>query len=187
MKIKSGYSLAIFVTFCATAPFAMGADAPARQDLFYYGDARVLDLSSGKKETQKLLLEKILDPQAGMMTEIACFQEPGKPPRISRVYMKVSGSSVTISDTSADQPGKLSGTGSLHGRDWNWDFLEFSMNIYGVRVEDVNFVVKDKLIARKRIFLANGTPVQLWETEMTATKPEDYQKRYKKMGCDTTK
>jgi len=157
---------------------------PVRQHLFYYGDARILTLSSGEMETQKILLEKILDPQAGMITEIACFQEQGKPPRISPIYMKVSGSSVTISDTLAkDRPRGLSGTGKLHGKDWDWDFLEFSMSIHGVRVEDVNFVVKNKLIARKRIFLANGTPVQLWETEMTATKPEDYQKRYKEMGC----
>jgi len=183
MKIRICCTLAVLSAFCAGAAPAKGADQPSRQDLFYYGDARVLDLSSGRTETQKILLEKIVDPQAGLLTEIACFQEPGKPPRISPVYMKVDGSSVTISDAADGKSGRLTGTGLLHGSGWNWNFLEFTMSIFGVRVEDVNFVVKDKLIARKRIFLASGAPVQLWETEMTATTPEAYQERYKKLGC----
>ncbi|MCX5785159.1 MAG: hypothetical protein NTX59_05685 [Elusimicrobia bacterium] len=184
MKIKIWCLLAAVAVFCAGVPPARGASEPARQNLFYYGNARILDLFSGRTGTQKLLLEKIIDPQGGMITETACFQEPGKQPRISPVYMKVTGSSVTITDTlAAGESSKLTGTGSLHGRDWDWNFLEFSMSIAGVRVEDVNFVVKDKLIARKRIFLPNGAPVQLWETEMTATNHEDYQKRYKTMGC----
>jgi len=163
---------------------AAGTNAPARQDLFYYGSARILDLFSGGTNTQKVLLEKIIDPQAGMLIETACFQEHGKAPGSSPVYMKVSGSSVTISDTlAADKPGKLTGTGILHGRNWDWNYLEFSMNFSGVKIEDVNFVIKNKLIARKKIFMANGAPIQLWETEMTVIKPEEYQKRFKDMGC----
>ncbi len=184
MKIIKNSFLILLFAFCTSIAITKGADAPSRQDLFYYGDARILNLSSGATATQRIVMKKTLDPQAGILTEIACFQEEGKPPRISPVYMRVTGSSVTISDTlSADQPDKLTGTGVLHGRDWDWNFLEFSMNIYGVKVEDVNFVVKNQLIARKRIFLPNGTPFQLWETEMTATAPEDYQKRYTEMGC----
>ena len=175
---------AILVAFCAAGLAAMGNDAPPRQDLFYYGNARITDLFSGRANTQKILLEKVVDPQAGMLIEMACFQEHGKVPRSSPVYMKVSGSSVTISDTlTADKPGILTGTGRLHGKNWDWNYLEFSMSYSRVKIEDVNFVVKDKLIARKKIFMSDGTPVQLWETELTLIKPEDYQERYKSMGC----
>lgn len=182
---KAQYSSAvIFAALCTAVPFARGADTSSRQDLFYYGDDRVLDLFSGRTAKHKIILEKILDPQAGMITETACFQEKGKPAILSPTYMRVSGSSVTISDTlSADQPGKLTGVGSLYGSAWDWNFLKFSMDYSGVRIEDVNFVVKDKLIARKQVFLADGTPIQLWEVEMTAIKAEDYKRRYKSMGC----
>lgn len=184
MRFALPSRLVLAAVLFAAVPAASGADAPASRKLFYSGEARVFNLYTGQTATQAILLEKILDPQAGLITELACYQEKGKPPQLSAVYMLVSGSSVTVSDVLApDKPGKLTGTGQLSGPAWNWNFLELSMNLNGVSIKDVNFAVKDKLIARKQIFLANGRPIQLWEAELTSLAPEDYKSKYKAMGC----
>src|SRR5689334_18534866 len=65
-----------------------------------------------------------------------------------------------------EKPNKLKGTGSLSGKDWDWNFLSFSMNYQSCpspqcssRVADVNLVVRgqrddgvsfEQLIARKQ-------------------------------------
>lgn len=170
--------------YSAIAFLACGSALAAEKKVIRYeGVARIISLTTGVEQSQPLLLTKTLDPQTGYLIEIACVKESNAQPRLSAVYMKVSGNKLAISD-SMEAPKYLSGTGEVAGEDWNWSFLKFSMSAGPVRIEDVNFVVPGKLIARKQIFLvASGLPVQLWETEMNEISEKQFQSAYQAMNC----
>lgn len=163
--------------------FYSAAHATEKKVIRYEGVAKIISLTTGVEQSQPLLLTKTLDPQSGYLVEIACVKEANGQTRLSAVYMKVDGDNLTISD-SLGAPKYLSGTGKVVGENWNWNFLKFSMNAGPVHIEDVNFVVPGKLIARKQIFLAaTGLPIQLWETEMNEISEERFQSASQAMNC----
>ncbi len=173
--------------FLFTAVLALlsceSAYAVSKKVIHYEGVARTISLPSGVEQLQPLLLAKTLDPSADLIIEIACVKESNNQIRLSTVYMKVNGNKLTISD-SMGAPKYLSGTGEATGEAWNWSFFKFSMDAGPVRIEDVNFAVPGKLIARKQIFLkATDQPVMLWEVEMSETSEEKFQSAYKAMNC----
>ncbi len=150
---------------------------------WYEGMARIIDLTTGIQRTDPLLVQKTIDPNTGYIIEIACFQGTDKKVRLFPVYMKVNGNKLVISNNSGE-PKFLSGTGEVFGENWNWSYLKFSMEVGPVRIEDANFVVPGKLIARKQIFIKNtNTPVQLWDVEMTELHQDQFLQSSERMGC----
>lgn len=157
--------------------------AAASKTLWYEGVASITDLGTGNVKQQRLVLAKTLDADSGFLVEIACVEEDTSSTRLSAVYMKVDGHKLSISD-SKGAPKYLSGTGEVMGEDWNWNYLKFSMNAGPVVIEDANFVVPGKLIARKQIFMkSTGLPVQLWETEMKEIPESQFQTLSRSMNC----
>ncbi len=178
------FSLVFILLFSSLSSFG---DAASTKTLYYFGEARILNLISGESQTQTVLLAKTMSPSTSTLSELACIQQGKNPAEFSPVYMKVTGNTLKISDTlDTEHPNKLSGTGRVSGADWNWNYLKFSM-LYsnGVKIEDVNFVVKDILIARKQMFLPSGSPFSLWEAEIKETDQESFQKHLSEMGCPT--
>lgn len=154
--------------------------------ILYQGDARLVSLSDGSVQIEQVLLRKTLDDQTSTLTEIACFKDPGKPAVVSPVYMKVSGSSMQISDQTDFSQGKLSGTGTLEGPAWGWNVLRWEMKYQTpagtVGVIDVNFIVGNRLIGRKQMFF-NSQPFRLWEAELTEVSTSDFQAQAISLGC----
>jgi len=160
------------------------AASPTRSDVYYAGTAQILNLISGATSTEDVIFERIVDPDAKMLIELACVKSPGKPAALSPVYMKVDGSNLKIADTQdVDHPGAVQGTGTVAGEPWRWNYLKFSMTAYGARVEDANFLVGNMLIARKQIFLDNGTPLELYDINASLIDATTYQDKYSAMGC----
>jgi len=182
------------------------------QQLVYYSpQARKIFLATapgfkaGTTATEKVLMVKTLDRQKGRFKELACISDGSLPPYISPVYMKVEGSRISaISDTpDFEKPDKLTGTGSLSGKDWDWNFLSFSFNYQTCpspqcrsRVTDVNLVVRgqrddgvafEQLIGRKQLFLADGSPFELYDLEMDKISLERGKALYGEMGCPAAK
>lgn len=189
-------SAGLLVAIVATVKTSAFAEVPHLTINHYLGSARVINLITGAQSSQKVLLTKTLDPLRSAASEISCYQPEGKSAALSKVYMSIQGNSLTIADAEdVTKPDALTGTGTLYGEPWNWNYLKFSMNFIGqgfkVRVEDVNFHVKDRLIARKQLFsIPNGspadfagTPIQLWEGEVTAVNLETYQNAWQAMAC----
>ena len=178
-----------------------------QQIVYYSPQARKIFLATvpgfkaGTSATEKVLMVKTLDRQNGRFKEVACVSDGSQPAYISPVYMKVEGNRISaISDTpDFEKPNKLTGTGSLSGEDWDWNFLSFSMNYQtcpspqcSSRVTDVNFVVRgqrddgvtfEQLIGRKQLFLANGSPFELYDLEMDKISFDRGKALYGEMGC----
>jgi hypothetical protein len=164
------------------------AQADGQKTLHYQGTARIINLDDGSQTGEQVLLKKIYDPHASILSEIACYKGAGKASAILPVYMKISGNTMQISDKSDFAPGKLSGAGNLQGSAGDWTFLKWSMEYQtqnGVAtVEDVNFVVGNQLIGRKQMFF-KGHPFQLWDIEMTGISQTEFEVQAKLMGCPT--
>lgn len=124
-----------------------------------------------------------MDSQIRHFIDVAYLQESNSKPRLSAVYMKVSGDKLDISDT-LEGSKYLSGIGEIVGEDWDWNYLKFHMNAGPIRIEDVNFVVPGKLFASKQIFLkATGIPIQKWEVEIEEFFKEKFHAASKAMNC----
>ena len=141
--------------------------------LYYYGMANLTNLQNGKFSSERLLLTKSMLPSKNMIIEVACTKAEGKPAQISPVYMDVTGDRLLISDSEDMKSKKLTGTGEVVGTSWAWEYLYFSMKFEtpggSVGIKDWNFVVGDKLIARKQIFFRdNPIPIQLWDVDTTS-------------------
>jgi hypothetical protein len=206
-------SLTLIVCSLAQAQVRKPADASGgiQQIVYYAPEARKLFLATvpgfkaGITATEKVLMVKTLDRQNGRFKEVACILDGKQPAYISPVYMKVEGSRISaISDTpDFEKPNKLTGMGSLSGKDWDWNFLSFSMNYQtcpspqcSSRVADVNFVVRgqrsdgvtfEQLIARKQLFLADGSPFELYDVEMDKISLDRGKVLYGEMGCPEAK
>jgi len=160
--------------------------AIADVSVLYTGTARLLNLSNGQTSTEEVFLRKTLAPESSTITEIACVLRPNEKPKFSQIYMKVEGEKITAISDKTDFTGNLSGTGSLQGEAWNWNFFKFSMSMkfgeHQARIEDVNFVVGNRLIARKQIYF-DEVPTQLWEIEMDGVASEVFEKLAEKANC----
>jgi hypothetical protein len=172
-------TIAIFAFYFSTA----FADLPGARTQYFAGEARVLTLRSGVTLTQTVLLAKKYDPANSTLSEIACYKTGASVPELLPVYMKVSNDQLTVSDSPDFKSRILTGTGSVQGTAWDWEFLKFSMD-FGpdVHIEDVNFSVRNQLIARKQIFY-KGSPVQLWEVEANLISMPEFQKKRAEMNC----
>jgi len=175
-----------FVALSALA-LSSGVSALASpKEILYSGDARLTNLTDGSVSTEQVLLRKTLDDRASTLTEVACYRDPGKPAVISPVYMKVSGTSMQVSDQQDFSAGKLTGTGTLQGSSWDWNLLRWNMKYQTpaglVEILDVNFVVGNRLIGRKQMFF-NGQPFRLWEAEMEEVSAAEFQSQATAMGC----
>lgn len=158
--------------------------------LYYYGIANLTDLQSGRTSNEKILLKKSLLPSKNLIVEVACTQEPGQPAQISPVYMVVTGNRLVISDSEDLKSKKLTGTGQVTGSSWAWEYLYFSMKFETpggtVGIEDWNFSVGKKLLARKQIFFRdNPLPIQLWDVETTEITHAEHERVFAEMGCPT--
>lgn len=166
--------------------FLLTSGIEAQTVLLYSGTARVTDLQTGTITYEELILKKIFAPENNLLTELACVAKPGKPSSLSPVYMKIEGQKITSISNRPDFSGNLSGTGTLSGQSWNWNYLNFSMRMKlgenEIRIEDGNFVVNDSLIARKQIFF-NGIPVQLWDVETKLMTEETFKEMAAKHQC----
>ena len=101
----------------------------------------------------------------------------------------------TISDSPDFNSKSLTGTGKLRGNPWDWSYLTFDMvysgDKFSMKIDDANFVVGNQLIGRKQFFYRNpspspnevGTPVELWDIEMTQIDQATYALHGKEMGC----
>jgi hypothetical protein len=178
-------SLALSAGPGSIGPASVRADEAPRSRLLYSGQARVLNLLSGQVSSQAVLLEKVIDPTRSSLTETACVQDPGKPAQVSPVYVRISGETGIVSDDPSFGPaGSLRGSGVLKGTPWNWSYLKFTLTWKNaVTIEDSNFVVGNQLVARKQLFLPDGTPLELWESELTAVSDDAYRVLFAKMGC----
>src|SRR5215510_2757886 len=193
MFLRKVSPLLVSLTLIGFSPASAQVTTPAdvsngvQQIVYYSPQARKIFLATvpgfkaGTSATEKILMVKTLDRQNGRFKEVACVSDGSQPAYISPVYMKVEGNRISaISDTpDFKKPNKLTGTGSLSG---DWNFLSFLMNYQtcpsqqcSSRVTDVNFVVRgqrddgvtfEQLIGRKQLFLANGSPFELYDAEM---------------------
>lgn len=156
---------ATFLSLLSSSPMM------AATTFYYSGTARVLDLNSGVQSTEDVFLKKTLSPESEMITEVGCVLRAGQQPSLSPVYMKVAGEKIiAMSNSPIFSGGNLSGKGELQGENWKWSYLKFTMfwefdGGHKVRIEDVNFVVTDHLVARKQLFY-DERPIQLWDIEM---------------------
>lgn len=191
MSIVSTLLMTISAIILTAAAYSSAAVADVVQndhDLYYAGDARIMDLFTGATQTQKVILKKSMLPSQSMFMEIACIQSADKPAEISPVYMRVVDTSFEISDTiHFDNTGKLSGKGELAGPVWDWTTLKFHM-VYKdgekqAKIEDVNFVVGTRLIARKQLYLPDGRGFQLYELEMEQIDLPGFTSRAQQMQC----
>lgn len=163
-----------------------------RTDLYYYGEGRIVSLFDGSRSTETILLKKSTIPSENLISEIACVVKPDGKTILSPVYLRVDAATNSFQiSTSLDAaaPSNLSGTGTLQGEPWNWKTLRFDMVMNtprgNVTIKDSNWVVGDKLIARKEILLSNGMPVQLWETEAQVITQAEFEKRRAELACPT--
>lgn len=93
-------SIAIFlIAALATLVSGRAAAQEALVTQYYYASARCLVLASGQSSPEEVLLVRTLDPARGMITEIACLRDPGRPTFVSPIFMKVIGNEIRISDT----------------------------------------------------------------------------------------
>ena len=176
--------------------------------LAYYSDAArkyfmatVPGFQAGTQATEKVLMVKTLDSQNGRFREVACINDGKQPAYVSPVYMKVDGNKISaISDTpDFSNPNKLTGTGTLSGNAWDWNYLTFSM-VYQTcpspqcksQVNDANFVVRgqgrdgtpfEQLIGRKQLFLGNGSLFELYDLEMDKITLDQGLAKFSEMGC----
>lgn len=164
------------------------AETPTQSTVYYSGTAQILNLFSGITTSESLIMERIVDPQASTITELACGKDPGKPTFQSPMYMKISGNSVVLSDTQDfNRPKKVSGTGTVQGQPWIWNYLDFSMTYHSAqgdsKIKDVNFLIANMIVARKQIFTPSGIPAELYDINMTAIDKTTYQNLYDNLGC----
>jgi hypothetical protein len=164
-----------------------------KKNHYYYGHIRITRIPKGVLTQQEVLLLKTMDPANQSFAEIACRKnhqtDPALEPvaTIEPVYMKVSGLRFEIYDRPDFRSDKLSGSGTLEGTPWNWEHLTFSM-LYSdgplrAKIEDANFVTEDQLIARKQLFLADGTPFQVWDGELKSISEKQFDEKLESMKC----
>jgi len=184
MKIIS--TILLFFILQSPLTWSDSSNAPPAKTIQYFsGQSRITNLITGQTGTQDLILIRVIDPLSSMITEIACFKDGNKPAAVSSVYMRVDGQNLTLADTSdVDHPDQLRGTGSVWGKPWNWSYLKFSfIHSSGVRIEDGNWIVGNKIIARKQLFLPNGMPLQLWEAEIPQVDEIIFKTLQQQMEC----
>jgi hypothetical protein len=195
-------ALCLFAACSTTRTNREPTSVQTAQTLYYFAPARITNLDShvgtlGLTHEENVLLAKTLDPIKSEIIEIACV--PSNRVKISPVYMRVSGNTITaISDTPDFNGTKLSGTGTLSGDPWNWNHLTFSMDSAfcpvshpcPAHVDDANFVVQgsgalDQLVGRKQIYSIPGhIPLELYDLEMNRITQDQYDAYYKQFGCD---
>lgn len=166
---------------------ALAQATPVTQ--YYYATARRVVLATGQSSPEEVLLTRTLDPARGMITEIACLRDPGRPTFVSPIFMKVAGNQIRIADTAdVEHPKMVSGTGVLVGAPWHWTYLKMSMTYLpsGATIEDANYITPTGLIGRKSIVSTSGSPVQLYELDMELIPRAQYDERGAAMGCPKT-
>jgi hypothetical protein len=170
-------------TVLSIAFTAFGSNQPQFRTQYYCGNAEILMVEDNEKKTQQVLLAKTYDPQNSLLIEVACLKEEAKLAELSPVYMKVTESAVVISDNKNFAPGALTGTGSLYGNNWDWNYLKFSMK-WGpdIEIKDVNFVTEDKLIAVKKMF-NQGKLLMLWGAEAANITITEFKNKRDELGC----
>lgn len=186
-------SVLFFIGSLATtsAKAANSVSLPPKTTAHYYGQGRILNLKSGTRAIEETLLLRVVDPPNNHLVEVACIRDPGQKATLSATYMLINGNSLTLSDQSDyTQTGKLVGIGQLSGAPWLWNYLKFSMKYYFssspnsfVEIEDVNYLVANQLVARKQLYLEDGSPLELWDAELDSISADDFQARANTMGC----
>lgn len=177
-------ALAVIPAILVTPGVGLAQSAPIVQ--YYYAQAKLINVDSGRTLPEEVLLARTLDPEHNMITEVACLRDPGRPAFLSPIYMRVTGTHLQIADTpDVRHPKTITGTGTVAGPPWHWTYLKFSMVYlpFAAPVEDVNFVTPTQLIGRKQIFSAAGTPVQLYELDMDLITKARYETRRAQLGC----
>jgi hypothetical protein len=154
---------------------------------YYAGEARVISPFGQPEQHQRVLLIREVDQARSRIVETACLLTPGQPPVTSPVYMRVDGTNLSISDAESGSGGHLTGTGRLVGEPWAWRELHFDMTYNGprgaVRIEDLNLMLPGRLLARKRISVAGGPIVQLWEGEVPEVAEAPFRAEWTRAGC----
>jgi hypothetical protein len=167
----------------ALTPSAQSAE-PVHTEIYYSGTANILNLMTGAQSTEAVIMDRIVDEATSTIAELACVQDPGKPAEASPVYMRVEGAVLKIADTAdVDHPHSLAGTGTVAGQAWAWNHLTFSMNGFGAHIDDYNYLVANMIVGRKQISLPDGTPLELYDINMSEMTATAYQTAFAAMAC----
>ncbi len=180
------------IAFCAAIvavalPVAAAVE-PSVTTNFFSGDARSTNMFSTEQSSEKVLLIRAVDAKRGTIVETACVKAPTTAALVSPIYIRLTpDGAISVSDVPSGIPRAVRGTGHAWGQRGEWNRLHFSMT-YGsgrgaVQIEDENYLVRDRLIARKIISLPNGNPVELWEAELTSTEPAAFWRSWSAQGC----
>lgn len=180
-------SVVTLLLTAAVGPFAAAAE-PTVTTNFFSGDARLTNMFSTEQSSEKVLLVRAVDAKRGAIVETACVKAPTTAALVSPIYIRVTpDGAVNVADVPSGIPRAVRGSGHAWGKLGEWNRLHFSMT-YGsgretVQIDDENYLVRDRLIARKIISLPNGNPVELWEAELTATEPAAFWRTWSAQGC----
>ncbi len=173
----------IFVTF------GFSAAAQANPEIsYYYGvsDIRILLPNQLPITHEEMLMKRIVDPENGYLVELACLHQEGKLAYLSPFYMKVEGDQIKIADSvDTDHPKNFKGTAKVSGPDWNWNFLQFTMDWLPSpsKIIDINIVTDTQIIARKKILTPNGLLFETYEVDGSKISVEEFNLRASSMGC----
>lgn len=154
---------------------------PEKKMEYFYGQANIINLNSNieSDQSQMLLLRKTTIPEQKLIIETATTPDLNGSMKDHTVFLNVAGQALIITD--ADK--SIEGSGSVHGEQWNWKLLKFSMVTKrgGIKIDDVNFRTSDRLIARKTLSMPDGKPFMLWEVEAKEISASEYLQIYSQM------
>jgi len=181
-----------FLCAVASTAFAMHAkpvDAAAVSCTYYRGTAVLTNLLNGSETTQDVIMMRTVDPGNSMLRELACVLSGGRA-MVSPVYFGVSGKNLLIADGPyVTKPQYLTGTGTVVvGDPFKWtSYLTFDMVYLSakIRVLDANFFVPSsgRGIARKQLFLPDGTPFQLYDVTLDVVSSAAFGGLWTQFGC----
>ncbi len=166
----------------ALAAFLMTSLAQADSyTMYYFGEARRTNFG-WPDDTVPLLVKKVVDVEAGHITELGTTLND-RTHKIFDSTMKIKISGEALSVTNDD--GSVVGVGEAKGRFGYWNFLRIEMVLPapGIRIVDDNYIdsLKNRLVARKKIFKSDGTILQLWDGEFLEISEQQYLQKYKEL------
>lgn len=145
-------------------------------------------MTTGSVRTEPALLVRDVDAAQSLVVETQCAPAPGgRGAMVSSAYIRIRDGVLSLSDTASGPAQAVTGTGRAWGAPGAWDRLHFSIEYrsgqVAAHIDDWNWIVAGRLIARKVVSVSDGRPVQLWEAEMAPTEPADFWARWSRMGC----
>lgn len=148
------------------------ASAAEKQYFYYLGELRISSATGLPIPSQVILLEKIHDPEKGVITERAITVKPDGSADDHTVTMTVKGDDFTL----VDDAHSVTGTGKLFGPAWAWTYFKAQFKATnGVTIEDENFLADPSAaVARKKIMAPDGKVIMYMDVTLKTVTPETF-------------